>query len=94
MPLVIVDGSEVLTLHTYILIMACLIVKTHSLSGILSSHGKMTLERLHSMLRLISDGSNNEAKFDMTVVQLRRFLLTLIDAKKLELLDDTYSIRK
>ena len=61
----------------------------------LSSHGSMTLERLHSMLRLISDGSeSNEAKFDMNIMQLRRYLQTLIDDNQLEHLDNAYRIRK
>ena len=63
--------------------------------GILASHGSMTLERLHSMLRLISNGSeSNEAKFDMNLVQLRRYLQTSIDTNQLEFFDDAYRIRK
>ena len=63
--------------------------------GILASHGSMTLERLHSMLRLISNGSeSNEAKFDMNLVQLRRYLQTSIDTNQLEFFDDSYRIRK
>ena len=61
----------------------------------LSSHSSMTLERLHSMLRLISNGSeSNEAKFDMNIMQLKRFLQTLIDSNRLEYIDNAYRIRK
>lgn len=61
----------------------------------LASHGSMTLERLHSMLRLISNGSeSNEAKFDMNMVQLRRYLQKLIDTNQLEYFDNSYRIRK
>lgn len=61
----------------------------------LSSHESMHIERLHSMLRLISSNSEgNEAKFDMNLVQLRQFLQTLIDANKIEFIDNTYRIRK
>jgi DNA-binding SARP family transcriptional activator len=61
----------------------------------LSSHDSMNIERLHSMLRLLSSGSEaNEAKFDMNVVQFRRFLQTLIDDNKLEFIDSSYRIRK
>ena len=61
----------------------------------LASHGSMTLERLHSMLRLISNGSeSNEAKFDMNMVQLRRYLQKLIDTNQLEYFDNAYRIRK
>ena len=63
--------------------------------GMLSSHSSMTLERLHSMLRLISNGSeSNEAKFDMNIMQLKRFLQTLIDSNRLEYIDNAYRIRK
>ena len=65
------------------------------LIGMLASHGSMTLERLHSMLRLISNGSeSNEAKFDMNMVQLRRYLQKLIDTNQLEYFDKSYRIRK
>ena len=61
----------------------------------LSSHDSMTVERLHSLLRLISQGTEGqEAKFDMNIVQLRRFLQTLIDENKLELIDNAYRLRK
>ena len=61
----------------------------------LSSHSSMTLERWHSMLRLISNGSeSNEAKFDMNIMQLKRFLQTLIDSNRLEYIDNAYRIRK
>ena len=47
------------------------------------------------MLRLISSNSEgNEAKFDMNLVQLRKFLQTLIDANKIEFIDNAYRIRK
>jgi Anaphase promoting complex (APC) subunit 2 len=66
-----------------------------TLSGMLSSHESMHIERLHSMLRLISNNSEgNEAKFDMNLVQLRKFLQTLIDANKIEFIDNAYRIRK
>ena len=66
-----------------------------TLPGMLSSHESMHIERLHSMLRLISSNSEgNEAKFDMNLVQLRQFLQTLIDANKIEFIDNTYRIRK
>jgi hypothetical protein len=52
------------------------------------------------MLRLLASGSGgggggpNEMKFDMNMVQLRRYLQTLVDADKVELIDNAYRIRK
>ena len=62
----------------------------------LSSHDSMTLERLHTMLRLVAGGSNNpnEAKFDMNLVEFRRYLQTLIDSDHLEFIDNAYRWRK
>jgi hypothetical protein len=69
----------------------------------LSSQGSMTLERLHSMLRLLTAGTGvgggagsgiNEERFDMNMVQLRRYMQTLADADKVELIDNAYRVRK
>ena len=64
--------------------------------GMLSSSDKMSLERMHQMLKMMaSGGAGQEAsKFDMTLMQLHRFLQTLIDANKIELVDGVYTIRK
>jgi hypothetical protein len=78
----VIEKSSLVTFEKYV-------------KGMLSSHGSMTVERLHSMLRLISNGGEgNEAKFDMNMVQLRRFLQTLIEENKLEYIDNSYRIRK
>lgn len=63
--------------------------------GMLSSQGSMSIERIHSMLKLMintdSGGAgDNAVKYDMTVVNLRRFLQTLIDSDKLEYIDGMY----
>jgi Anaphase promoting complex (APC) subunit 2 len=80
--------------HTYITL-----TQTHITyfitPGMLSSHDSMSLERLHAMLRLLASGGGaNEVKFDMNMVQLRRFLQSLVDADKLEFSDNVYRIRK
>lgn len=54
--------------------------------GLLTNHGSMTLERIHTMLKLISGGSvtGGSPKFDMNLVQLQSFLQNLVDQDKLE----------
>ena len=53
----------------------------------------MHIERIHSMLRMMV-GSSGCERFDMTVVQLRRFLQSLINVDKLELVDGCYRLPK
>lgn len=61
----------------------------------------MSLERLHSMLRMISGGSSSggggsssagDVHFDMTVQQLRAYLQGLVDAGKIEYLEGVYAL--
>ena len=74
-----------------------------TLPGLLSSHGSMSLERLHTMLKLVAGGSGSggagnllsgEARYDFSLVQLRQFLQGLADQYKLECLDGMYSLCK
>jgi len=64
--------------------------------GMLSSHGTMTLEKIHNMLKMVASGGSGEsgAKFDMNLVQLLRFLQTLIDKDMLEVESGNYRLRK
>ncbi len=63
--------------------------------NIVTSHGTMTLDRLHTMLKLLaSGGSASNEKFDMSVLQLKRFLQTMVEADLLEVEDGSYSLRK
>ena len=63
--------------------------------NIVTSHGTMTLDRLHTMLKLLaSGGSASNEKFDMTVLQLKRFLQTMVEGDLLEVDDGSYSLRK
>mmetsp|Transcript_31089 Transcript_31089/g.29672 ORF Transcript_31089/g.29672 Transcript_31089/m.29672 type:complete len:145 (-) Transcript_31089:12-446(-) len=63
--------------------------------GMLRSHDSMPLERIHAMLKLLaSGGEGNEVKYDMSMVQLRKFMQTLVDGDELEYFDNLYRIRK
>lgn len=74
------------------------------MSGLLSGPGNstMSLERLHSMLRLLSGGggagggaagmSAGDLRFDMTPQQLRQFLQGLVDAGKIEYIEGVYAL--
>lgn len=63
--------------------------------NIVTSHGSMTLDRIHTTLRLLASGEGaGETKFDMNVLQLQRFLQTLVDADVLVEDSNTYSLPK
>lgn len=48
----------------------------------------MPLERVHTMLRLVTSGSNDARfTFDMNLVQFKRFMQNLCDAAVLELVE-------
>lgn len=63
--------------------------------GLLTNHGSMTLERLHTMLKLIASGgaTGGSAKFDMNLVELQRFLQAFVDQDKLEFHDGQFRMR-
>jgi anaphase-promoting complex subunit 2 len=54
--------------------------------GLLTNHGTMSLERIHTMLKLIASGgaAGGAPRFDMNLVQLQKFLQLLIDQDKIE----------
>lgn len=60
----------------------------------LSNNGTMGLERIHTMLTLISNGSDNEVRMDMNLIQLRHYLQTLVDNGELDNIDGVYSLVK
>uniref|UniRef100_A0A7S3MFL3 Anaphase-promoting complex subunit 2 C-terminal domain-containing protein n=1 Tax=Spumella elongata TaxID=89044 RepID=A0A7S3MFL3_9STRA len=61
--------------------------------GLLTSHGTMSLERLHSMLKMItSSSSGSDAQFDMSLQQLRAYLQGLVDIGKIEYLEGVYAM--
>ncbi len=66
----------------------------------LSNREKMSLDRLHSMLKLIasasSGSSSNSSKglvFDMNPIELQQYLQIMVSSEKLELIDGQYSRR-
>jgi hypothetical protein len=66
-------------------------------AGLLSGNGSMGLERLHSMLRLLSGGpggmsSAGDLRFDMSAQQLRQFLQGLVDAGRVEYIEGAYAL--
>jgi anaphase-promoting complex subunit 2 len=56
--------------------------------GMLRSHGAMPLERIHTMLRMMS--SAGDVQFDLNLVELKAFLSRLNDV---ELVNNTYNLR-
>lgn len=60
--------------------------------GMLTNVGSMSLEKIHSMLRMVA--SSGDHRYDMTIVQLRAFLQSMIDEDKLEKADGEYVLRK
>ncbi len=60
-------------------------------TGLLSSHGGMSLERLHTMLKLVVGSGGGDARFDMNLVELRRYLQSLADQFQIEIVDGVYS---
>jgi hypothetical protein len=55
----------------------------------LSSQESMTIERIHTMLRLVTTGStDSKFSFDMNIVQFKKFMQTLCDADKIEVVDN------
>ena len=65
------------------------------IKGMLSGHDSMSLERIHSLLKLVASGGSGEMKYDMNMVQLRRFLQSMVDSDKIEMIDGLYrSIKK
>jgi hypothetical protein len=62
----------------------------------LSNQEAMPLERVHTMLRLVTSGSN-DARFtyDMNLVQFKRFMQNLCDAEVLEIVENgSYRLRR
>jgi len=60
--------------------------------GLLTNHGSMALERIHSMLKLMI-GTGGAQKFDMNLVQLQVFLQGLVDCDTLESGEGQFRIR-
>ena len=61
----------------------------------LSPHGSMTLERIQTPLRLLASGeSDRDVKFPRNMLQLQRFLQTLVVADILVNENNTYSLPK
>lgn len=63
--------------------------------GLLTNHGSMTLERIYTMLKLISSGGSSGGgwKFDMNLVELKKCLQSFVDQDKLMIIDGQYRIR-
>jgi anaphase-promoting complex subunit 2 len=86
--------SKLATIETYIRGNRVQLVKAAKfhlmLLGILSSQGSISLDRLHSMLSLMMSDGSSASNFDMTILDLRRYLQTLIEADILENIDGMY----
>ena len=67
---------------------AALLKVTNYIKGMLRSHGSMPLDRIHTMLRMMDSG------VDMNLVQLNRFLLSMVDNEVLEFFDNSYRMKK
>jgi hypothetical protein len=62
--------------------------------GMLQNQDGMMLERIHAMLKMVAGGGSGGLRYDLSIVQLRKFLQTLITADKLEIVDNMYKLRK
>jgi hypothetical protein len=62
----------------------------------LQNQDGMLLERIHAMLKMVAAGGSGGGgvRYDLSIVQLRKFLQTLITADKLEIVDGLYKLRK
>jgi hypothetical protein len=60
----------------------------------LTGHDSMPIERIHSLMKLVSSGSAGDLKYDMNIVQLRRFLQSMVESNKIECLDGVYKVCK
>lgn len=62
------------------------------IKGMISNQETVSLERIHSLLKLIASGGggSSEVKYDMNMMQLHRFLQKMIDANKIDLVDGLY----
>ena len=60
--------------------------------GLLTNHDSMTLERIHSMLKMLYSGSGDDimTRMGMNLVVLSKFLGELVDAEKIDLVDNVY----
>jgi len=71
--------------------------------GLLVNHKTMTLERLFSMLKMLSEASDGNGasnngntifSFDMTQIQLRNHMSLMVERELVEYFDGTYSLPK
>lgn len=53
----------------------------------------MTADKLYNVVKMMFVG-NNTARFDMTLVQFLKYLQSLLDEDKLEVIDGLYRLRK
>ena len=53
----------------------------------LTNHNSMALERIHNMLRLATSGNETSFRFDMNLVQFKKYMQTLCDSEKLEMVE-------
>ena len=87
--------AESMTLGSDVTGRAALVQFETYVRGLLTNHGSMTLERIHTMLKLIASGgaTGGATKFDMTLLELQRFLQSFVDQDKLECIDGHFRIR-
>lgn len=60
----------------------------------LTGHDSMPIERIHTLMKLVSSGAAGDLKYDMNIIQLRRFLQAMVDSSKIECLDGVYKVCK
>ena len=61
----------------------------------LSNQETVSIERIHTMLKMVASSSSGDMRFDMNMVQFKKFLATLVTADTLELVDDnSYRLRR
>ena len=61
----------------------------------LSNQESVSIERIHTMLKMVASSSSGDMHFDMNVVQLKKFLASLVVADTLEIVENNvYRLRR
>ena len=60
--------------------------------GLLTNQDNMTVERIHSMLKMLYSGSSDDVmtRLGMNIVSLSKFLGTMVEAEKIDFVDNVY----
>ena len=94
-----VDGEEqdAMTVSTEVQEKAALQAIEGYVKGLLSNTDSMTLERLFTLLKMLFEGAGNDDllnRVGMNILSLRKFLATMVETEKIDLVDNVYRLHK